>query len=58
MERHAMGADEYHPNSHKGTNLTEAGGIGYVVVDALDTMLITGPDAEYRPRAQFGRRKR
>ena len=33
-----MGADEYHPNSHKGTNLTEAGGIGYIVVDALDTM--------------------
>ncbi len=36
-----------HPNSHKGTNLTEAGGIGYIVVDTLDT----GPDAKYPARA-------
>jgi len=42
-----MGADEYHPISHKGSNLTEAGGIGYTVVDALDTMLLMGLDAEY-----------
>ncbi|KAH9958979.1 glycoside hydrolase [Russula dissimulans] len=46
-ERDAMGADEYHPISHKGSNLTEAGGVGYTVVDALDTMLIMGLDAEY-----------
>ncbi len=48
VERDAMGADEYHPISRKGTNLSEAGGIGYMVVDALDTMLIMGLDAEYR----------
>lgn len=42
-----MGADEYHPISHEGSNLTEAGGIGYTVVDALDTMLLMGLDAEY-----------
>lgn len=42
-----MGADEYHPMSHEGTNLTEAGGIGYTVVDSLDTMLIMGLDQEY-----------
>lgn len=42
-----MGADEYHPMSHEGTNLTEAGGIGYTVIDSLDTMLIMGLDQEY-----------
>lgn len=41
-----MGADEYHPMSHEGTNLTEAGGIGYTVVDAIDTMMIMGLDDE------------
>ena len=41
-----MGADEYHPISHEGTNLTEAGGIGYTVVDAIDTMMIMGLDDE------------
>jgi len=46
-ERDAMGADSYHPISHKGSNLTEAGGIGYTVIDALDTMLLMGLDAEY-----------
>ncbi len=43
-----MGADEYHPISRKGSNLTEAGGIGYTVVDALDTMLLMGLEAEYQ----------
>ncbi|KAH9013872.1 glycoside hydrolase family 47 protein [Lactarius hengduanensis] len=47
-ERDAMGADEYHPISRKGSNLTEEGGIGYTVVDALDTMLLMGLDAEYQ----------
>jgi endoplasmic reticulum Man9GlcNAc2 1,2-alpha-mannosidase len=47
-ERDAMGADEYHPISHNGSNLTQAGGIGYTVVDALDTMLLMKLDAEYQ----------
>ncbi len=42
-----MGADEYHPISHEGTNLTEGGGIGYTVVDSLDSMLIMGLNEEY-----------
>ncbi|KAF7298942.1 Glycoside hydrolase family 47 protein [Mycena indigotica] len=46
-ERDAMGADEYHPISREGTNLTSAGGIGYTVVDSLDTMLLMGLDEEY-----------
>jgi endoplasmic reticulum Man9GlcNAc2 1,2-alpha-mannosidase len=45
-ERDALGADEYHPMSHEGTNLTEAGGIGYTVVDSIDTMILMGLDAE------------
>ncbi|KAI0789489.1 glycoside hydrolase [Abortiporus biennis] len=47
-ERDAMGADEYHPISREGTNLTEAGGIGYTVVDSIDTMLIMGLEDEYK----------
>ncbi|KAF8155035.1 glycoside hydrolase [Mycena galopus ATCC 62051] len=46
-ERDAMGDDEYHPIKRKGTNLTHAGGIGYTVVDSIDTMLIMGLDDEY-----------
>ena len=46
-ERDAMGADEYHPISRKGSNLTEAGGIGYTVADSIDTMLLMGLDREY-----------
>lgn len=42
-----MGDDEYHPLSRKGSNLTKAGGIGYTVVDSIDTMLIMGLDDEY-----------
>ncbi|KAH8119714.1 glycoside hydrolase [Phellopilus nigrolimitatus] len=45
-ERDAMGDDEYHPISHQGTNLSSAGGIGYTVVDSLDTMMIMGLDDE------------
>ncbi|KAK7049867.1 mannosyl-oligosaccharide alpha-1,2-mannosidase [Paramarasmius palmivorus] len=46
-ERDAMGADEYHPISHKGTNLTHAGGIGYTVIDSIDTMLMMGLKDDY-----------
>lgn len=42
-----MGDDEYHPIGHSGTNLTDAGGIGYTVVDSIDTMLLMGLDEEY-----------
>ncbi len=43
-----MGDDEYHPIERKGSNLTSAGGIGYTVVDSIDTMLIMGLDEEYQ----------
>jgi hypothetical protein len=47
LERDAMGCDEYHPISKKGTNLTESGGIGYTVIDAIDTMQLMGLESEY-----------
>ena len=43
-----MGDDEYRPISRKGFNLTEAGGVGYAVVDSIDTMLIMGLHEEYQ----------
>ena len=42
-----MGDDEYHPISKQGSNLTKAGGIGYTVVDSIDTMLIMGLHDEH-----------
>lgn len=41
-ERDAMGDDEYHPISRTGSNLTKAGGIGYTVIDSIDSMLLMG----------------
>lgn len=46
IERDAMGDDEYHPISQRGSNLSHVGGIGYTVVDSLDTMIIMGLDEE------------
>lgn len=51
IERDAMGFDEYHPISHGGTYLSSpeegGGGLGYMVVDSLDTMQIMGLKDEY-----------
>ena len=52
-----MGDDEYHTISHQGTNLTEAGGIGYTVIDSIDTMLIMGLDEEYQRARQWVKTK-
>ncbi|KAF8761482.1 Glycosyl hydrolase family 47 [Rhizoctonia solani] len=51
-QRDAFGADEYHPISQKGSNLTDAGGIGYTIADSLDTIIMMQQqgydfDAEY-----------
>jgi hypothetical protein len=54
-EHDAMGSDEYHSLSHRGSNIssrTSSGGIGYTVLDAIDTMYIMGLNAEYA-RARF-----
>jgi len=47
LERDAMGCDEYSPLTKKGTNLTDSGGIGYTVIDALDTMQLMNLQEEY-----------
>ncbi|KAJ7872689.1 glycoside hydrolase [Mycena leptocephala] len=52
-ERGAMGNDEYHPITQKGTNLTDAGGIGYTVIDSIDTMLLMGLEDEYARARQW-----
>ncbi|KAL3445772.1 seven-hairpin glycosidase [Aspergillus insuetus] len=38
-EQYAWGLDEYHPIAKKGKNMIE-GGMGWQIVDALDTMMI------------------
>jgi hypothetical protein len=40
-------AFQFHPLSQSGSNLTEAGGIGYTIVDSLDSLLLMGFDEEY-----------
>ncbi|KAF9480359.1 glycoside hydrolase family 47 protein [Pholiota conissans] len=47
-ERDAMGDDEYHPISRRGSNLNYQGGVGFTVVDAIDTMQIMGLMEEYK----------
>jgi endoplasmic reticulum Man9GlcNAc2 1,2-alpha-mannosidase len=46
-ERDAMGSDVYHPISKTGSNLTETGGVGYTIIDAIDTMQVMGLEEEY-----------
>lgn len=43
-----MGDDEYHPLTRKGSNLTKAGGIGYTVIDSIDSMLLMGLHDDYK----------
>ncbi|CAG8458925.1 395_t:CDS:10 [Ambispora leptoticha] len=45
--RDAWGYDEYHPISRSGSNLTDLGGIGYTIIDSLDTMIIMNLYEEY-----------
>lgn len=43
-----MGCDAYHPVSGAGSNLTNAGGIGYMIIDAIDSLIVLGLDEEYQ----------
>jgi hypothetical protein len=38
-KKYAWGMDEYHPVAKKGRNMVE-GGMGWIIVDALDTMIM------------------
>ncbi|KAJ7223606.1 glycoside hydrolase [Mycena pura] len=40
-------AFKYHPRSQSGTNLSHSGGIGYTIVDAIDTMWLMDLQDEY-----------
>jgi len=48
-----MGDDEYHPISHTGSNLSKTGGIGYTVIDSIDTMLLMGLHGEHTRARQW-----
>ncbi|KAF2474985.1 mannosyl-oligosaccharide 1,2-alpha-mannosidase [Lindgomyces ingoldianus] len=39
-QEHGWGFDEYHPVSQKGRFMAEPGGLGWIIVDALDTMML------------------
>lgn len=45
--RDAWGEDEYWPLAKKGSNLSPTAGIGYTIIDALDSLLLMGLDEEY-----------
>jgi mannosyl-oligosaccharide alpha-1,2-mannosidase len=42
-----MGDDDYHPIGKTGSNLADSGGIGYFIIDAIDTMQVMGLQEEY-----------
>nr|ACZ80670.1 putative mannosyl-oligosaccharide 1,2-alpha-mannosidase protein [Cryptococcus depauperatus] len=46
-EEHAFGADEYQPLSQTGHNLTDTNGVGYTIIDSLDSLLIMDLIPEY-----------
>ncbi|KAK7060811.1 mannosyl-oligosaccharide alpha-1,2-mannosidase [Paramarasmius palmivorus] len=46
-ERDAMGYDEYHSIRKKGSNFSKDGGVGYTIIDAIDTMSLMGLKGEY-----------
>ncbi|ORX97613.1 glycoside hydrolase [Clohesyomyces aquaticus] len=39
-QEHGWGFDEYHPVSKNGRFMAEPGGLGWIIVDALDTMML------------------
>ncbi|PSN64842.1 mannosyl-oligosaccharide 1,2-alpha-mannosidase [Corynespora cassiicola Philippines] len=39
-EEHGWGYDEYHPISQNGRYMAQPNGLGWIIVDALDTMMI------------------
>ncbi|GAA5862653.1 hypothetical protein JCM3774_001092, partial [Rhodotorula dairenensis] len=47
-EKDAFGFDDYHPISHRGSNMSPAGPVGYFLIDSLDSLLLTGLTDEYR----------
>ncbi|KAL8280633.1 hypothetical protein RQP46_006956 [Phenoliferia psychrophenolica] len=46
-EEDAFGFDDYHPISHRGSNMSPKGPIGYFLVDSLDSLLVMGLTDEF-----------
>jgi hypothetical protein len=46
-ETMAMGFDDFHPLSKSGSNLGNSNGIGYTILDAIDTMFLMNLNNEY-----------
>ncbi|KAG9295329.1 hypothetical protein G9A89_013358 [Geosiphon pyriformis] len=51
-EKDAWGYDLYHPVSHNGSNLVGIG-VGFTIVDSLDTLLIMKLDEEYKKAREW-----
>lgn len=41
-------ARSYHPISHRGSNMSPAGPVGYFLIDSLDSLLLVGLEDEYQ----------
>jgi hypothetical protein len=46
LEKHAFGADNYHPLSQSGSNFTSSTGIGYTLIDSISTHILISFSAE------------
>jgi hypothetical protein len=52
-EEHGWGYDEYHPVSKKGRYMAEPNGLGWIIVDALDTLMIMNLTKEVNHARQW-----
>jgi hypothetical protein len=52
-EEHGWGYDEYHPVSKKGRYMAEPNGLGWIIVDALDTLMIMNLTKELNHARQW-----
>lgn len=52
-EEHGWGYDEYHPVSKNGRYMAEPNGMGWIIVDALDTLMIMNLTKEIQHARQW-----
>jgi hypothetical protein len=52
-EEHGWGYDEYHPVSKKGRYMAQPNGLGWIIVDALDTLMIMNLTKELNHARQW-----
>ncbi|KAI9296168.1 glycoside hydrolase [Neoconidiobolus thromboides FSU 785] len=51
-QENAFGYDEYYPNLKKGKNFIE-GGLGFTIIDSLDTIILMGLKEEYEKSIEW-----